>query len=746
MTPSVHSAPTPLQVTSHLPSAPVIQKIFAVLLDLLTGPNPEIRRQALISIARLRGEIAADVVFERYRVDNLEEYLALAVSRLDPERAATVLVEALSDPNPEARLAAATALSQGSREPAVRALSEALDGYLNPSKKAGATDQPLLSEDTLTNAVRALGELGLPMCISQLRKFVLTETNPRVRASATAALGRHITDGMLQMFQNLCKDPDARVRANAVEALSNLDNPSIVVVLQPSLYDSHQRVRANAIKAIWKYGDYEVSDAIKEMLVHPSKAQRVSAVYAIGEIHAKVFLKALVPFLKDPDPDLRRNAIISIRKFGQSEAAKGLNGMLADPESEVRTQAIHALVDLYGSEMRDALLKRLSEEIIPSVRALLVTRLSHMGNPEVLPRILPVLEETEERVLLAGIEAIGRLQPDIPPPTLIQRMRNFLEKGTDRVRMQAVRVLWEWGCDDALKALYVMLIDPAEDRRKRGLICLGELFNAVSAQAGEGQERFQSALKDAADSRRIRLIGERNQIRREEFVESLTRVQASIQAGQFQEAETLLQIVLTDDPNNVNALNMLGDLLFKVGRNLEATKIFESVLKLQPNLVKAHYALGQIHHRNAAWAKASAELFATVKLHPKLPQAWLLLGDTFERQQRFVEAIAAYKRLQPLVPQNSGVMAKLARVLFCERHIGEAISWANQASALGAQDPGTTLISATGDLLSDRSEDALRRVLRLFRTVLEKPDSTTAAELRPLIAIAQELAVKKGQK
>nr|MBP7635952.1 hypothetical protein [Candidatus Ozemobacteraceae bacterium] len=70
---------------------PALSVIFPLLLDNLTSSEYELRKAALTAVSRLRGEAAAEILFERFKSDNLDDYLTFALSRMSPDKSAKLL-------------------------------------------------------------------------------------------------------------------------------------------------------------------------------------------------------------------------------------------------------------------------------------------------------------------------------------------------------------------------------------------------------------------------------------------------------------------------------------------------------------------------------------------------------------------------------------------------------------------------------------------------------------------------------
>ncbi|HNV71917.1 MAG TPA: HEAT repeat domain-containing protein, partial [Candidatus Ozemobacteraceae bacterium] len=580
-------------------------------------------------LSRLQGQAAADIILERYESDNLEDYLTVALSLIDPEKAAKALIAALSSPHIEARISAAEALIANPHEETIFALTSAVETYLNQStgQQSGVS---LVTEDALASAVRALGAIKSPMSVPLLRKVITKEGSTRLRATAVASLSNHMVDSLVPMIQALLKDPDARVRANAIEALQCIDKPAIIGMLQPYLYDSHQRVRANAAKAIWKYGDYDVTSTLKEMLGHKEKAQRVSGIYAIGEIKADTFVKNLLAYLKDPDADVRRNAVIALKKFGKRDFSMDLIALIDDPVPDIRVQAAAALAEVFQGSAQAQLLKRFSVETESAVRCALIGHLGHIGTTNALPSLMQALYDQDERVVITAIETIGRLQNERPATEMVQKLMPFLAVKSRQIRARAIRVLWQWGCQEVLTTILDMLGESSVDNRLSALDILGELFAEISRNQLELRQECEACLQAAADHLRQDLKKKTNS-ELETQIEGLWKESSThIQNSDFDQARSILEHLLTLEPNHLQALIQLGEIYLRDKDDFQAESCFTKALELNSNTVKAHYCLGQIFHGQQDWERASKSLQTAIRLYPKLPQAYLWLADALE--------------------------------------------------------------------------------------------------------------------
>jgi len=721
----------------------VLSQIMKLLLRHLTGPDYDLRRGALIAVSKFRGQMASEVIFERYQSDNLEDYLALALRKLDPEKAARILVTALNDPHIEARLSAAEALAKQKCEASTNALTDAVEKYLIGEQ--GSEGTSLISEGALIGATKALGDIGDAMSLSLLRKLVIKERNPKIRASAVAVLGLHITDSMLPMFHPLLKDPDSRVRANAIEAVQNLNNSSIVGILQPYLYDTHQRVRANAAKAIWKYGDFEVTSTLKEMITGTDKKQQVSGIYAIGEIRIEALVKYLLGFLKDTDPDVRRNAVVALKKFGKKDFSSHLIPMLDDPVPEIRIQSIHAVIEVFKGTSISPILKRLSVESVGNVRSTIISQIGKIAGEDILGQLSGFLTDEDERVVSTTIEAMFRAKPQNPSPGTLLTLRGFLQSDNNRIKANAIIALWNWGWEEALQTLLELLSSNSIEQNRSGLFCLGEILAASAGKEESTAEKLEQALKEAVEEQGRGLKERANSLAGDRIKMLWERINAELKAEHFADAEPMLRNLLALSPKNQQALIAFGDICFKKDEISEAEKCFLTALEVNPNLVKAHYTLGQISHRRGEWEKSAKFLLTTIKLYPKLPQAYLLLSEALEFLDRLSETREILKRLQILAPQNSLVMQRLARIDFLMGAVGEAVALARNAAAMGSISAECQFIIAFGETMAGSHERGIDYFLTLISSLCSIKDARILSSITRMVKTAQEILSRRAE-
>lgn len=178
----------------------------------------------------------------------------------------------------------------------------------------------------------------------------------------------------------------------------------------------------------------------------------------------------------------------------------------------------------------------------------------------------------------------------------------------------------------------------------------------------------------------------------------LTEAFAHHQAGRHAEAEVRYRHILELDPQNPNALHLLGVLAQEAGRNEEAVALISqairvfphgpafhnnlgnalkalgrleearnaylSALRLQPDYTEAQSSLGLVLHGLKRWDEA-VELFLTaLRMRPDHPIVLNNLGVSLNLMGRLEEATAAFRRSLELNPDQPETHNNLSSILY----------------------------------------------------------------------------------
>ncbi|HEX9465203.1 MAG TPA: tetratricopeptide repeat protein [Alphaproteobacteria bacterium] len=152
------------------------------------------------------------------------------------------------------------------------------------------------------------------------------------------------------------------------------------------------------------------------------------------------------------------------------------------------------------------------------------------------------------------------------------------------------------------------------------------------------------------------------------------------QSGRLPEAEALYRQVLAADPNNADALHLLGVVAHQVGRHDLAVDHIGRAIRLQPSVPHYRVNLGNALRALGRLAEAEASYRDALKLKPDFADAYGNLGGVLRRLGRLDEAKASYEealRLTPAFPEaqnNLGnVLKDLGRLDDAEASYREAL-------------------------------------------------------------------------
>ncbi len=154
------------------------------------------------------------------------------------------------------------------------------------------------------------------------------------------------------------------------------------------------------------------------------------------------------------------------------------------------------------------------------------------------------------------------------------------------------------------------------------------------------------------------------------------------QAGRPGEAEALYGQVLADDPQNGDALHLLGLCALARGAPGEAIELIAKALKTAPKSVLFLSNLAKAQHAAGAGGKALATLKKAVKLAPKNAPAWCAMGQVLARLGDRRKAIHALRRALKLDPAQAEAWNTLGLLVAQNGEIQEAREILEQGLAL----------------------------------------------------------------
>lgn len=186
--------------------------------------------------------------------------------------------------------------------------------------------------------------------------------------------------------------------------------------------------------------------------------------------------------------------------------------------------------------------------------------------------------------------------------------------------------------------------------------------------------------------------------------------------GHLAEAARLYGQVLDGEPENPDALHLLGVLTSQQGDHARAIELIEKAIALRPQTASFHVNLARAFHAAEDLDGAATALGAAVAKIPDDPQLFLLLADTQQRAGDLAAARTTYERALELdaglAPAQAGlgrVLGEMAEHADAARLLQQSVERSPQ-NAAAWNDLGVTL-NTTGN--RNGAEEAYRKALQL---------------------------------
>ncbi|WP_375787873.1 tetratricopeptide repeat protein [Bradyrhizobium sp. Pha-3] len=179
------------------------------------------------------------------------------------------------------------------------------------------------------------------------------------------------------------------------------------------------------------------------------------------------------------------------------------------------------------------------------------------------------------------------------------------------------------------------------------------------------------------------------------------------QRGQLAAAENIYEDILRQQPNNFDALHLLGLISAQTGRSQRGADLIRRAIRLNGNVADAHNNLGNTLRDLRRLDEALASFDRATALKPNLAPALYNRGLTLAELGRHEEALASYDRVIALVADHADAHRNRGATLRKLERLEEALASLDRAIALKPNDGGAH--NDRGNVLNDleRFDDAL---------------------------------------
>jgi predicted O-linked N-acetylglucosamine transferase (SPINDLY family) len=167
----------------------------------------------------------------------------------------------------------------------------------------------------------------------------------------------------------------------------------------------------------------------------------------------------------------------------------------------------------------------------------------------------------------------------------------------------------------------------------------------------------------------------------------LDRALGHHRAGRLKEAEAIYRQILAQDPQDAEALHLLGVLMAQTGRPEEGLSLIEHAIAGSPYTAGYHNSRGQVLHVLGHLEAVIQAYRQAVNLNRADAQAHQNLGDALVESDKLDEAIAVYRRAITLVSDSPELHNNLAMAFEVQGNLEEAITYFERALAFKPESP-----------------------------------------------------------
>ncbi|HBK92154.1 MAG TPA: hypothetical protein DDZ68_10835 [Parvularcula sp.] len=189
---------------------------------------------------------------------------------------------------------------------------------------------------------------------------------------------------------------------------------------------------------------------------------------------------------------------------------------------------------------------------------------------------------------------------------------------------------------------------------------------------------------------------------------------ALLRKGETQGARQIGAEILAQDPDEPNALQVLGVIAWREGRMDEAREKFERANKAAPDHPPILNSLGVIYRDLGDLPSSRAMLERAAAVQPNFADAWHNLGTTLAALG--ADARAAFEKAISVSPANSVALGKYAHYLEAKHELAPAREYADRTLSIDPKNYFALVTLINLALRVDAADDALSLADRALAT------------------------------
>jgi len=211
----------------------------------------------------------------------------------------------------------------------------------------------------------------------------------------------------------------------------------------------------------------------------------------------------------------------------------------------------------------------------------------------------------------------------------------------------------------------------------------------------------------------------KTQLNQSQIEEEIKKAVVLYHSGGFEDAKKIYEKILQEDPNNGDALHLLGVVNISLKNYEQALVLISKAISLYPYQASFHSNLGSVLKELGRNSEALESYDEAIRLNPKFAQAFMNRGVVLRSLGRYAEALTSYTNSINLDPNDFKVFNNFGNALRDLGKFEEALAMYDFAIQLSPNSPETFM--DRGNVLTDMNLIS-KAVASYERSIFLRPD------------------------
>src|SRR5579872_4423289 len=197
-----------------------------------------------------------------------------------------------------------------------------------------------------------------------------------------------------------------------------------------------------------------------------------------------------------------------------------------------------------------------------------------------------------------------------------------------------------------------------------------------------------------------------------------------VQQGKLQNAIAEYEKIIQEDPKDLNIVNTIGDLYVRLGENSRAAQCFKKIGESYTSdgytlkAIAMYKKLSKLAPDDRDASQKLAELFTQQGLYTEARSQYMNLANDYMRNQDLSQATRVFQKMLEIDPDNTSIQTKLAELLM----------------KIGKPEEAKEIYSRTAGVLRSRGENAAAKIV-LDKLLHMDPANPDALLLKGMLAV-----------